>query len=277
MGNSLCGLLFDKPGNPLGCPPTESDCMKLSAKGVDETAVRIDLQNWHNVRRRKRSGRRLPSQRKQRRLQRQAAFRRNNTTRAERMLFDALHGGKLFGTIWRRQHVIDDLIADLYCRDARLIVELHPDGRKWARQEDVDYLNSQGFAVLRFSESEVLERLEWVLELIRGVCHKQLRLATRRARACEEAEKPGEKSAQRVESAAETVEGSSQELGPRTPIRTKWSQTRETVSRFLRARLLSAVFGDDATTPTSIDASRRTRREPAATAKARERGETGRG
>ena len=273
MGNSSRGLLFDKPGNPSGAPIL-SYRMKLSAKAVDETAVRNDLRRWQNARRRKGSGRRLPSLRKQRRLKRQAAFRRNNATHAERVLFAALRGGKLFGTIWRRQHVIDDLIADLYCRDARLLVEIRPDGRKWSRQEDVHYLNSQGFAVLRFSESEVIERLDWVLELIRGVCHKQLRLATRRARTCEGAEKPRE-STQRVEPAAETVEKSHQNSAPPTPVRTKWNQTRQTVARFLRARFVAAVFGEDPTPPTSIDTSPRSSDQPAPTANS-ERRETGR-
>ena len=49
---------------------------------------------------------------------------RNNTTKAESMLWKALQGRRLEGRKFRRQQSIDNFIVDFYCPQEKLIVEL---------------------------------------------------------------------------------------------------------------------------------------------------------
>ena len=70
---------------------------------------------------------------------------------------------------FKRQEPIGPYIVDFVCYDARLVVEL--DGGQHADQLDYDakrtsWLESQGFAVLRFWNNEVTENLEGVLQLV---------------------------------------------------------------------------------------------------------------
>ena len=70
-----------------------------------------------------------------------------------------------------RQRIIGNYIVDFYCPKAKLIVEL--DGGQHYTEEGLEkdstrnkYLISQGFKILRFSDREVFENLEGVLQKI---------------------------------------------------------------------------------------------------------------
>ena len=74
-------------------------------------------------------------------------------------------------THFRRQVPIGRFIADFCCLKAKLIVEVdgnqHGFDENVARdQERTDYLVSQGYTVLRFSNREVLTSINGVLEAI---------------------------------------------------------------------------------------------------------------
>jgi len=72
---------------------------------------------------------------------------------------------------FRRQYIIGNYIADFYCHQAKLVVEL--DGSQHCAPEEIAYdlkrtayLQSQGLQVLRFSNLDVMRRFEGVCKLI---------------------------------------------------------------------------------------------------------------
>ena len=90
---------------------------------------------------------------------------------AERLLWERLRSRRLDGLKFRRQVPIAGHIADFCCIDARLIVEL--DGRQHTEQKQqsgdearTDVLQSAGFQVIRFWNSDVMTRMPAVLQTI---------------------------------------------------------------------------------------------------------------
>ena len=72
---------------------------------------------------------------------------------------------------FHRQYVIGPYIADFYCHQVKLVVELdgsqHCDPKKMEYdRERSKYLHSQGLKVLRFSNLDVMRRFESVCEAI---------------------------------------------------------------------------------------------------------------
>ncbi len=85
-------------------------------------------------------------------------------------LWEKLRANRLGGLHFRRQQVIDGLIADFYCNDAGLVIEI--DGPVHEVSQDYDRLrdmvfHGRGLTVLHFSNQEVNLRLEDVLASIR--------------------------------------------------------------------------------------------------------------
>ncbi|WP_394833145.1 endonuclease domain-containing protein [Pendulispora rubella] len=88
----------------------------------------------------------------------------------ERILFRYLRAKRL-GAKWRRQHPIGPYVVDFYCHAARLVVELDGDshGSHERRQHDLErdaWLRDQGLRILRFTNRDVMHRLEGVLEVL---------------------------------------------------------------------------------------------------------------
>ncbi len=86
---------------------------------------------------------------------------RKNPTVAESFLWKAIRGKNIEGYKFRRQHIIGHYIADFVCLEPRLIVEV--DGRIHQLPENKEHdeirtshLNDLGFAVIRFTNEEVL-------------------------------------------------------------------------------------------------------------------------
>ena len=95
---------------------------------------------------------------------------RTNMTEAERALWKHLRLRQLDGFKFRRQQPIDQYIVDFACLEARVLVEV--DGGHHAETVSQDaardtWLESQGFRVLRFWNSQVLGETSAVLETIR--------------------------------------------------------------------------------------------------------------
>ena len=93
---------------------------------------------------------------------------RKTETETERILWEALRDRKLHGFKFRRQHPISDFIADFYCHECRLIVEL--DGKYHNVKEQIQYdngrtyeLNELKIKVMRFTNEEVVKNLEHVV------------------------------------------------------------------------------------------------------------------
>jgi len=94
---------------------------------------------------------------------------RANATEAETMLWNRLRRANLNGLRFRRQVPIAGFIADFCCRENKLIVEVDRGQHAISIEADATRtlkLQQEGFRVLRFWNSAVLENLEGVLEVI---------------------------------------------------------------------------------------------------------------
>jgi very-short-patch-repair endonuclease len=93
---------------------------------------------------------------------------RAGQTDAENLLWGLLRDRRLGGAKFRRQHPFPPYILDLYCHEAKLVVEL--DGGQHLESESDRtrdaFLTKQGLRVLRFWNNEVLAETEAVLESI---------------------------------------------------------------------------------------------------------------
>jgi very-short-patch-repair endonuclease len=90
-------------------------------------------------------------------------------TDAERRLWSALRADRLEGFSFRRQSPIGPFTVDFVCQEQRLIIEL--DGGQHASSAASDserdcWLQSKGYRVLRFWNSDVLRNRSGVLEHI---------------------------------------------------------------------------------------------------------------
>jgi very-short-patch-repair endonuclease len=96
---------------------------------------------------------------------------RNNMTDAERRLWGMLRRKQLKGRQFYRQKIMGNYIVDFYCPASKLIVEIDggqhftEEGIRKDRMRDA-YLNRLGFTVLRFTDKEVFEKSDGVLEKI---------------------------------------------------------------------------------------------------------------
>jgi len=94
---------------------------------------------------------------------------RRDMTPAEKILWKALKANRLNGLHFRRQQIISGYIADFYCHQHALIIEL--DGNVHELQKDYDAdrevkLIAQGFKVIRFTNEEILHDLTETLKKI---------------------------------------------------------------------------------------------------------------
>ena len=103
---------------------------------------------------------------------RRASELRKNMTEAERILWSALRRKQLNGRRFRRQHPIDRFIADFYCHEARLVVEVDGGIHQLRDQREYDIgrsdeLDSLGLRVIRFTNEQVKNKLQEVLSEIK--------------------------------------------------------------------------------------------------------------
>lgn len=94
---------------------------------------------------------------------------RREPTVAENHLWQRIRKQQVLGFKFRRQHTIDRFIVDFYCTEARLIIEvdgiIHDDQQE-ADQLRTEFLESLGLRVLRFTNGEVLQQTDGVIERI---------------------------------------------------------------------------------------------------------------
>ena len=99
---------------------------------------------------------------------------RREMTAAEAIVWRALRGSRLAGVTFRRQVPIGPDVADVLCRDAKLIVEVdgpsHDDLEQRARDGERDsWLTAQGFRVLRFGNDLAIGGTEMLVGQIEAV------------------------------------------------------------------------------------------------------------
>ncbi|TCV84676.1 endonuclease domain-containing protein [Sulfurirhabdus autotrophica] len=96
---------------------------------------------------------------------------KKNTTEAEKKLWQHLRAKQLYGYKFKRQQPIGDFVVDFVCFEKKLVAEL--DGGQHADEVHVikdaartDWLQSQGFVVLRFWNHDVLQNMDGVWDVI---------------------------------------------------------------------------------------------------------------
>ena len=96
---------------------------------------------------------------------------RKHPTQAESILWEFLRGKQL-GCSFRRQHVIGQFIADFVCLERNLVIEIDGGYHQLPEQQTSDeerseWLNSQGLKVMRFTNDEILNNIEQVINRIK--------------------------------------------------------------------------------------------------------------
>ena len=96
---------------------------------------------------------------------------RNNMTESENALWSFLRS-RFNGFKFRRQYIIGEYIVDFICLDKNLIIEVDGGYHSEPRQQEDDavrqqWLENQGFKVLRFTNEEILFDTEHSLNIIR--------------------------------------------------------------------------------------------------------------
>ena len=98
-----------------------------------------------------------------------ARQKRHQPTPAETRLWECLRNRQVGKAKFRRQHSIDKFIVDFYCGEVRLVVEVDGPIHEYTVDEDAirqEFLESLGFTVLRFTNDEVLNSVEYVIDQI---------------------------------------------------------------------------------------------------------------
>ncbi len=99
---------------------------------------------------------------------------RTTLTPSEKALWFEIRNRKLKGFKFRRQHPIDCFIADFYCHEKRLIIEIDGEIHKFQKQYDINRtaeMQRYGIQVLRFTNEEVMFNIRKVLNEIESCCN----------------------------------------------------------------------------------------------------------
>jgi len=96
---------------------------------------------------------------------------RQRQTEAEEKLWQLIRNRKLNGLKFRRQHPLDKYIADFYCHEKRLVIELDGGVHKCIDQQRIDEertstLNKLEITVIRFKNEEVIKDSKGVTDKI---------------------------------------------------------------------------------------------------------------
>src|SRR5262245_60848273 len=96
---------------------------------------------------------------------------RGESPRAEGILLSSLRDRQLLGMKSRRQHSVGPYIIDLYCARLKLAIELDSESHSPLEVAEYDirrqqFIESFGIRFLRFTNDDVFENLEGVLEVI---------------------------------------------------------------------------------------------------------------
>jgi very-short-patch-repair endonuclease len=103
-------------------------------------------------------------------VERRVELRRNSTAQEE-ILWKQLRGNQL-GQKFKRQHSVGGFIADFYCANKKLIVEIdgsvhHTQDAKEYDQIRDKYFKDLGYTTLRFWNNDVENNLQEVLKKVR--------------------------------------------------------------------------------------------------------------
>ncbi|MDI5899563.1 endonuclease domain-containing protein [Flavobacterium sp. LB2P84] len=97
---------------------------------------------------------------------------RENVTKAEEILWLELRNNQLEGCKFRRQHPLLNYIADFYCHQLKLVIEIDGGYHQMPEQikldaERTENIEFQGLKVIRFTNEEVISNISDVLNKIK--------------------------------------------------------------------------------------------------------------
>jgi len=96
---------------------------------------------------------------------------RKNSTDAEILLWSKIRMKQLGGLLFYHQKPLGGYIADFYCPKAKLAIEVNGGQHLTAEAVEYDrvrdeYMATMGLKVLRFTNTDVTENIEGVIEVI---------------------------------------------------------------------------------------------------------------
>lgn len=108
---------------------------------------------------------------------------RKTSTDTEQILWNAIRNRKFEGRKFLRQHPLyydlkgkkSFFVADFYCHDEKLIIELDGEYHKYRLKKDEErtkILNYKGLRVIRFKNEKIIHNLDEVLNEIKNIFKK---------------------------------------------------------------------------------------------------------
>jgi very-short-patch-repair endonuclease len=97
---------------------------------------------------------------------------------AEALLWKVLRNRGLEAFKFRRQHPIGPYVVDFACVSCKIIIELDGEShltREYPDAKRTQFLEEQGWAVLRFWNPEIYEELERIKEAIYEACVSRIK------------------------------------------------------------------------------------------------------
>lgn len=93
---------------------------------------------------------------------------RQNATKAESMLWKYLRNRRLINLKFRRQHPIGRYIADFYCNEIKLVIEIDGDIHKHKDVKEYDRIREEELAsrqinVIRFTNEEIISNINNII------------------------------------------------------------------------------------------------------------------
>ncbi len=103
---------------------------------------------------------------------------RENMTQAEKSVWEKLKSNKMLGLRFKAQHPIDIFIADFYCHQLKLVIEIDGGIHKSVDQREYDIgreaeIEHWGIKVIRFTNEEVENNIKQVIKEIELVCKRR--------------------------------------------------------------------------------------------------------
>jgi very-short-patch-repair endonuclease len=96
-------------------------------------------------------------------------------TKHEKIVWELLKENSILGLKFRRQHPINNYIADFYCHKVKLVVEIDGESHRNAASKEYDenrtnVINNFNIEVIRFNNEDVTHNLPYVKRIIELKC-----------------------------------------------------------------------------------------------------------
>ena len=104
---------------------------------------------------------------------------RKKMTPSEKLLWERLRRKNIRGVKFRRQHPIEFYVADFYCHEARLVIEVdglchdRPDQKEHDENRSAE-MDRFDIKVIRFTNDEITNHIESVMQQIRQAIDNRL-------------------------------------------------------------------------------------------------------